>query len=241
MQSQTPIPLRRRTVGEVVAEDYRLGAVFKRFGIDFCCGGGLPIEEACQRRGVSYPELESALESAQPARAEGQMPDPRGWPPAFLADYIVNVHHRYCRETLPVLEQFTQKVARVHGPGRPALVELHRTLMELSHEMEAHMTAEEEEVFPAIRALEEDSSGSAPAPEAPTAPGPDLLARMEDEHETASGLMAEIRRLSDDFTPPEGACATWRAAYAKLEEFESDLHRHVHLENNVLFPAVRAG
>ena len=247
MQSQTPTPLRRRTVGEVVAEDYRLGAVFKRFGIDFCCGGGLPIEEACERQGVSYPELESALESAQPARAEGQMPDTRGWPPAFLADYIVNVHHRYCRETLPVLEQFTQKVARVHGPGRPALVALHRTLMDLSHEMEAHMTAEEEEVFPAIRAPEEDSPGSAAAPgsaarpDPPTAPGPDLLARMEDEHETAGGLMAEIRRLSDDFTPPEGACATWRAAYAKLEEFESDLHRHVHLENNVLFPAVRAG
>lgn len=233
MSSASKTDLSGRPVGEVVAEDYRLGAVFKRFGIDFCCGGGLEVAEACARRGVDLDELTAALEAARSVGAESALPDTRGWPPALLADYIENVHHRYCRETLPVLREFTGKVARVHGPERPSLVEVNRLLTALADEMEAHMVSEEEELFPAIRSLTNGGEGGAPGLPA------GLLAQMEDEHETAGDLMAQIRELTQGFQAPAAACATWRAAFAKLEEFEADLHRHVHLENNVLFPAVR--
>jgi regulator of cell morphogenesis and NO signaling len=233
MSATSGTHLGRKPVGEVVAEDYRLGAVFKRFGIDFCCGGGLEVAEACARRGVDLEELTAAIQAARSVGAESTLPDTRGWPPAFLADYIENVHHRYCRETLPVLREFTGKVARVHGTDRPALVEVDRILNALADEMEAHMVSEEEELFPAIRSLDDGAEGDDPGL------SDELLARMEDEHETAGGLMAEIRELTQGFRAPASACATWRAAFAKLEEFEADLHRHVHLENNVLFPAVR--
>jgi regulator of cell morphogenesis and NO signaling len=224
MSPLTDGSIRTRPVGEVVADDYRRGAVFKQFGIDFCCGGGRTVEEACARKGVDIEALEAALETSDLPRGEDRMPDPRDWDPAFLADYIVQVHHTYCRESLPVLRAFAGKVARVHGPHTPELVSVDRTVRALSEEMEAHMAAEEGEVFPAIKKGEGASAA---------------LEQMEEEHEASGGLMAEIRELTSDFTPPAGACATWRAMYAKLEEFEADLHRHVHLENNVLFPAVR--
>lgn len=225
METQELEGLGSRSVGEVVAEDYRRGAVFKRFGIDFCCGGGRSVSDACARKGVDLDELTRALESADRSGSEGQLPDPRGWDPSFLADYIENVHHTYCRENLPVLEAFARKVAQVHGPANPEVVEVDRKVQALAQEMASHMRAEEEVVFPAIRAgrLTDEA-----------------VQQMEDEHEAAGGLMAEIRELTDGFTPPSGACATWKANYAKLEEFEGDLHRHVHLENNVLFPKARA-
>ncbi len=223
-QRDASTDLRHRPVGDVVAEDYRRGAVFKQFGIDFCCGGRRTVEEACTRKGVSVKELEEALTAADFPRGDDRLPDPRRWAPAFLADYIVNVHHTYCRETLPVVQAFAEKVARVHGERVPYLVEIDEKVRDLAREMEAHMEAEEEEVFPAIR------SGKVTA---------EAFAQMEEEHEEAGGIMEEIRRLTDDFTPPPGACNTWRAMYAKLEELEGDLHRHVHLENNILFPASR--
>lgn len=224
MSPQTEGSIRTRPVGEVVAEDYRRGAVFKQFGIDFCCGGGRTVEEACARKDVDIEALERALSASDLPRGEDRAPDPRSWEPAFLADYIVQVHHSYVRDSLPVLQAFSDKVARVHGNHTPELVSVNRKVQELAGEMEAHMAAEETEVFPAIKAGE--GAGAA-------------LPQMEEEHEAAGGLMADIRSLTSDFVPPAEACATWRAMYAKLEEFESDLHRHVHLENNVLFPAVR--
>ncbi len=225
MGTQSTKELGSRPVGEVVAEDYRRGGVFKRFGIDFCCGGGRSVADACARKGVELEELAQALESSDRKGGESALPDPRGWAPAFLADYIENVHHTYCRENLPVLQAFTQKVALVHGLENPEVVEVDQKVQELAREMEAHMKSEEDVVFPAIR------DGEAT---------PEAFAQMEEEHDVAGGIMAEIRGLTGGFTPPQGACATWRASYAKLEEFEGDLHRHVHLENNVLFPKARA-
>ncbi len=226
MSPMTDGSIRTRPVGEVVADDYRRGAVFKQFGIDFCCGGGRTVEEACARKGVDIEALERALESSDLPRGEDRMPDPRTWDPGFLADYIVQVHHSYCREALPVLRAFSRKVAQVHGAHTPELISVDEAVQALSEEMTAHMASEENEVFPAIKSGEGASAA---------------LEQMEAEHEAAGELMAEIRRDTADFTPPPEACATWRAMYAKLEEFEGDLHRHVHLENNVLFPAVRGG
>ena len=225
-------PLATRLVGDLVAEDYRRAAALKRFGIDFCCGGRVPLGDACRKKGVSLDEVAEALAASD---AHGAAPLPRvdAWAPGFLADYVVNEHHTYVRESLPVLRAFTEKVARVHGAERPELVEIARLFGALAAELETHMASEEDVVFPAIKTLEGGTASDGPALR-------DLVGDMEAEHDEAGRLMAEIRRLSDDYTPPEGACNTYRAAFAKLEEFEDDLHRHVHLENHVLFPKALA-
>jgi len=227
------LPFADRTVGDLVAEDYRRGAIFKQFGIDFCCGGGRTVAAACERRGVDPAALERALADAD--RRTGDVPARvTAWSPSFLADYIVNEHHTYVRESLPVLRAFAQKVAKVHGHARPELLDIAERVEALAAELTEHLASEENEVFPRIKALA--SATATDDREALRA----LIDEMEDEHDGAGTLMLEIRTLSDDFTPPEWACNTYRALFAKLEEFEDDLHRHVHLENNVLFPKALA-
>jgi regulator of cell morphogenesis and NO signaling len=221
-----------RPVGEIVAEDYGRAAVLRRFGIDFCCGGGKVLSEACERRGVDPAVVVKAL-AVHDARATGEV-DPVPTDPALLVDHIERVHHAWVRESLPALLHFTARVAKVHGDGWPEL----RTVADRTHalaiEIEDHMVDEEENLFPRVRAAAVSGSD-------PLRLTAEDLAHLEHEHDQAGALVREIRELTGDFTPPETACATWRAAYAKLEEFEADLHRHVHLENNVLFPALRAG
>ncbi len=232
--------LSQRSVGEIVAEDYRRAGVLKRYGIDFCCGGGRTLQAACEKRGVALGEIEQALAmaddrsgTAAPARAET-------WSPDFLADYIVNVHHAYVRENIPVLRAFTEKVARVHGGTHPETVEIAGLFDELATELEDHLEDEEGALFPYVRDLVA-ARREGREPERPTFGSIGAsIEELEREHEHAGALLREIRRLSSDFTPPEHACATFRAAYAKLEEFEDDLHLHVHLENNVLFPKAAA-
>lgn len=227
--------LEERTIGEVVAEDYARAAVFKRLGIDFCCGGNRTVGAACEQAGVRLDLLQEALAGAD-RKARG-WPDPRGWDPAFLANYIVEVHHRYVRETLPVLAQFAHKVARVHGDRRPELHRIRDLVDALAAEMELHMADEEENVFPRIAALVAARKEGAPA-DGGGLQGP--ITALEHDHDHAGDLMRQLRELSDGYSPPTMACATYRATYAKLSEFEDDLHRHVHLENNVLFPQVLA-
>lgn len=225
---------KERTVGDVVKEDYSSAVVFKRFGIDFCCGGGRSIETACAKAGVEYEELERALRAAAGSR-NGE-PDPTGWELDFLSDYIVNQHHSYVRENLPVLEQFTAKLARVHGERHPELKDIAALVTALSAEMEQHMFKEERILFPYIAVLvkAKKEGGNPGHPPFGTVRNP--IRAMEHEHDHAGALMKQIRELSGDYVPPEDACTTYRVAYAKLEEFEQDLHRHVHLENNILFP-----
>jgi regulator of cell morphogenesis and NO signaling len=225
------LPLTARPVGDIVAEDYRRGSVLKRFGIDFCCGGKRTLEAAARAAGVDAAGVARAIAEIDARGGGGAGPDrAASWSPAFLADYIENEHHAYVRESIPVLRAFTEKFAWRHGDARPELAAIAERFAALADEMEAHMASEEAVVFPRIRALVGGTAGGA----CPTLE--ELVGQMEGEHDAAGGLMAEIRRLSGGYAPPEGACPTYRATFAKLEEFEADLHRHVHLENNVLFP-----
>lgn len=217
------LPIAERRVGELVAEDFRRAGVFSRYGIDFCCGGGISLTEACRRLGLDPQEVARELTAAERSSTQPTAHRFNTWSPAFLADYIVNEHHTFVRENLPVLLAFTQKVARVHGADRPALVVVAGLVEELAREMEAHMASEEEVVFPRIKSGEGEPLES-------------LIEQMEDEHDHAGEIMRQIRQVTDDYALPEGACNTYRASFAKLEEFEADLHIHVHLENNVLFP-----
>lgn len=231
--------LAQRTIGELVAEDYRRATVFKQNGIDFCCGGGRTLEAACEKKGLSLQGMQRALKDAEQKRAAPST-RPSAWALDFLADYIVNEHHTYVRESIPLLQEFTHKVARVHGNAHPEAIEIARLFDELAGELSRHMQKEEQVLFPYVKVLvaahkhehapEQPAFGSVQHP----------IQMMVHEHERAGEILREIRRLSHDFTPPEHACNTYRVSYAKLQEFEEDLHRHIHLENNILFPKAAA-
>ncbi len=221
-------------IGEIVAEDYRTASVFKKFGIDFCCGGGRSIEEACARKGADAGALLAAideLDRESPRRSS----EYNKWEIDFLADYIVNKYHLYVREKCPEIMAYADKVAKVHGEWRPETVEVARRFAELRDELMSHMAKEEQILFPYIKRLvSAGKGGEVPRPPFGTVANP--VHMMEEEHDAAGAIMKEIRELSGDYQPPEGACNTYRVLYAMLDEFEENLHAHVHLENNILFP-----
>lgn len=228
----------QQTIGSLVAEDFRRATVFRRHGIDFCCAGGKTLEIACKKRGLSVDDVLVEFEVAEKGR-EGEAIQPDKWDFGFLADYIVNHHHKYVRESIPVLQEMTEKVARVHGAENPEVVSIADLFKEIALELEQHMVKEERILFPFVKEMENDerSGQSLGFPMFGTVRNPIRL--MEQEHDNAGSIMRRIRELSNDYTPPEHACNTYQVAYAKLEEFEDDLHQHIHLENNILFPKAR--
>jgi len=223
-----------KTIGEIVSDDYRTAQVFKKHGIDFCCGGGRTLADACEHRGI---DRETVIRELNMLGSSNSLADNyKDWSPDFLVDYIINNHHQYVRSKLPEIQIYAEKVAKVHGGRHPETIEILRIVKELTADMKNHMKKEEEILFPYVKKLAaaEQHGENPDEPEFGTAAEP--IAMMEDEHEEAGGGMDEIRRLSNDFTPPEDACATYRVLYENLREFQDDLHKHVHLENNILFP-----
>ncbi|GMV04650.1 MAG: iron-sulfur cluster repair di-iron protein [Gemmatimonadota bacterium] len=220
-----------RTVGDLVTEDYRRAAAFTSHGIDFCCGGRRTLEDACVEAGVAASVVVDALEGL--GRAVDSPAGARAWGLGELTRHIESVHHAYVRQTLPVLTQWTAKLERVHKMRHPELIEVRVLIEDLSVEMQEHMQNEESKLFPAIAALEADAPVG--APEIPA----DVLVALEDDHDSAGAIMRRVRELTNAYDPPADACATYRATLALLADFETDLHRHVHLENNILFPRVR--
>lgn len=223
------------TVAELVREDYRYADVFKSFGVDFCCGGKKPVDAVCAEKGIDSSELWQALEKVQ-AEDNGKAPEYEQWSLDFLCDYIVNTHHKYVAQTIPLLSQYLDKLVQVHGQNHPELAQIASHFQAVGNEMFMHMNKEENILFPFIKELAAaDQNGQTLTPP-PFGSIKNPIAMMEQEHESAGGGMQAIRQLSSDFTPPADACNTYRVAFAKLREFEDDLHLHVHLENNILFP-----
>lgn len=227
----TGTPLPDRTVGELVAERPGRSRVFQAFQIDFCCQGGRTLREACRLRGVPEASVLEQLE-AEAADQSATGPNPAELPPAELARYIVDTHHAFLRSELPRLHAMADRVARVHGGHTPSLVEVFRVFVRLEAELAAHMMKEEQELFPAIARW---STGQA-AP----GPGTEPIAELVHEHEDAGAALARLRELTHGYQPPPEACNTYRALFAGLQDLEEDMHRHVHLENSVLFPRARA-
>lgn len=223
------------TIGELVAEDFRKAEVFRKFGLDFCCGGKKSVKEACEEKGVDTNQVEAALSEVE-SKATTSQQDFKNWELDFLADYIVNTHHKYVTESLPILYELSEKVARVHGDYNPEVVEIANLFDAVAQELKMHMHKEENVLFPYIRDLvsAKKSGNSIAQPGFGTIENP--IKMMEMEHDSAGGNMEQINKLSDGFTPPEHACASYRVLYLKLGEFEKDLHQHIHLENNILFP-----
>ncbi len=224
----------QKTVAEVVTKNIKSAHIFKKHGIDFCCGGGITIEKACLKNRVDYAVLKEELDAIDSVTSNAY--NYNSWKLDFLVDHIVNVHHTYVEENIPLLLQYANKVAKVHGHHYTEVVKINALFTDVANELTTHMKKEELILFPFIKKLAnaEKEGTTLETPHFGTVNNP--IKMMEDEHENAGNLFKEIAKLSNNYTPPEGACNTFKALYAKLEEFEQDLHQHIHLENNILFP-----
>jgi regulator of cell morphogenesis and NO signaling len=216
-------------ISEIVTEDIRTAEVFKKVGIDFCCGGNQNLEEACTQHKINLDELETSLDDVANDSVESAH-NYKEWNVDFLCDYIVNTHHKTVTRLLPQIVAYTQKIAEVHGSNHPELFEIGSLFAQINTELIQHLRNEEEVLFPAIKKQMKDKNETAKSTIISE------ISRMTGEHEFAGGAMDMINRLSRNYTVPEDGCNTYKVAYKLLEEFEDDLHIHVHLENNILYP-----
>ncbi len=220
-----------RTVGEWVAEQPSRSKVFEKVGIDYCCKGNVALGAACEAKGIAVgPVLEALAFRASEPEADDFSIASRFHSVGAMVDFIVGTHHAYLRENLPRLSFLTGKVAAVHGSEDARLGQLHAAFEVFKSETDAHMDKEEAILFPFIKML---GNGQRP-PFPPTVTMP--IRHMMTEHEDHGRNLELFRHLTDEFVPPSFACNTYLAMLQGLEEMERDLHRHIHLENTVLFP-----
>lgn len=227
-----------QSVGEIVAAFPGASNLFKKYAVDFCCGGGRALNKALAQKNVDVTEFLVELEAAyafEQTRTAKPTTDWRVAPIPKLIDRVVKVHHGYLRSELPALSAFTTKIANVHGSRHPELVEVYKAFHEFKAELEEHMVKEESNDFPAILAWAESGE------EADRAKAEAILGALEAEHDHAGRLLEQMRELTDGYTLPADACRTYTLTFQKLEELENDMFNHVHLENNILFNRVRNG
>jgi regulator of cell morphogenesis and NO signaling len=222
-------------IRDLVADDFRTATVFQKHGLDFCCGGGRTIAEACATKGIDAGAVVVDL-AAVAATPPNGTPKFNLWELDLLIDYIVANHHGYVREVLPTVLQHVQKVARVHGDNHPEVIAIADSFLRVAQELTGHMQKEEMMLFPFIKAMVAAHKAGSPMPSAPFGTVGNPIRMMQAEHESAGNEMHEISVLTNDYTPPEDACTTYRVSFQELRAFELDLHQHVHLENNILFP-----
>lgn len=223
------------TLGQIAAKDLRKAEVFKKYGLDFCCGGKKTVKEACAEKGLDVTKVEQELQQAD--KMPESRPLPYGdWSLDFLADYIVNTHHSYVKKNLPDINAYAKKVMKVHGGQHPELVRIHQLVEEVNAELTAHLVKEEKILFPYIRELFTAKNNAQTVNAVPFGTVQNPINLMEAEHELVGKNLAEIRELSHNYLLPEDACASYSLLYRMLDEFEDDLHLHIHLENNILFP-----
>jgi len=227
------------TVGSLAAKDIRKAEVFKKFGIDFCCGGKKSLQVACKEANVPVDEVEAALAQAEVVPVAGGNDFSR-WDAGFLSDYIYNQHHMYYYDEASVINDLLIKVMNRHGNHYPELKQLYTLYTQLQEELNVHFLKEEKVVFPFIKALvkAKKTGDTADLDNQPSLTEP--IQVMEEDHEAAGTILAQIRSLTQNFTTPPDACNSFQFLYKKLEGLEADLHQHIHLENNILFPKALA-
>ncbi len=227
--------LKNKTIGSFVAEDFRTAAVFSRYRIDFCCKGNRTVIEVCEKQNIDADVLlENVLQVVQ-SENNGSI-DFNSWPLDLLADYIEKTHHRYVEEKTNVLLPFLDKLCKVHGANHPELFKINELFIGCAGELSQHMKKEELVLFPFVKRMvkTKESDGILSQPSFGTVSNP--IAMMMHEHDNEGERFREIAALTDNYTPPADACTTYRVTFAMLKEFEADLHKHIHLENNILFP-----
>ncbi|HLF63150.1 MAG TPA: iron-sulfur cluster repair di-iron protein [Saprospiraceae bacterium] len=223
------------TVGEIVAQDYRTAAVFQSFDIDFCCKGNHTLREACENKHLDVDVMLADLEHVMHQK-DDSTPDFQSWPLDLLADYIEKTHHRYVEKTIPVLKQYLVKVCKVHGKRYPELYEIADQFNAAAAELTSHMKKEELILFPYIRTLVQARFHEQFLQRPPFGTIQHPITMMMQEHDVEGERFRKIAMLSGSYTPPPDACTTFTVTYSTLKQFEGDLHRHIHLENNILFP-----
>jgi len=225
------------TLGDIVAKDLSKAEVFKKYGLDFCCGGKKTVKEACAEKGVDFTKVQKELQNSDKTSVTTRPLPYNDWSLDFLADYIVNTHHSYVKKTIPDIRTYADKVAKVHGAHHPELLKINKIAQEVCEEMSSHMVKEETVLFPYLKQLvaaknngtEKVKFGNLETVETP-------ISMMEMEHEVVGNNMEEIREISNNYQIPDDGCASYSFLFKTLDEFENDLHIHVHLENNILFP-----
>lgn len=233
-QKTTSIHPDSTTVGEVVAQNYHAANVFRQYGLDFCCGGGITLREACEKNKLDANEILNELLNIPWEQTAGEE-NYLAWEPDYLIDHIIRTHHEFVRSKTEEVGTYAAKVARVHGERHPENVEIYKLFVHLSDELLEHLEAEEKTVFPLILEVYKKRMSGKPVEKGLAIILQKQLDLMVDDHEGAGSAIARIRELSHNFTPPEDACTTYRILYRNLAGFEEDLHKHVHLENNILF------
>lgn len=227
--------LEKNKIGDVVAKNFKTAAVFSKYGLDFCCGGQRSIEDAAAKKDIKLEPLLGELNQVLNEPASEQI-DFKSWPSDLLVSYIIKTHHRYVREKTPVLLAYLNKVSRVHGDRHPELHEIYRLFEASAMDLGHHLEKEEQILFPFIEQLEESKSDASTLQKPGFGTVKNPISMMLHEHEAEGDRFEKIRELSQDYTVPEDACSTYRVAFDMLRDFETDLHKHIHLENNILFP-----
>jgi regulator of cell morphogenesis and NO signaling len=226
-----------KTVRELAVELPSAIRVFEKFGIDYCCGGHRTLEQACTASKSQVDAVLTALSAAENLRGEEQTANWNEKPLADLMAHVVNKHHGYVRQELPRLGALATKVTTKHGPNHPEMTEVQEVFQGLSDELTTHMMKEEQVLFPYIERMEEAAIEKRPNAQSScfgTVQNPVRMMMME--HDSAGEALRQLRSLTNDYTAPQDACMSFQALYKGLSEFEADLHQHIHLENNILFP-----
>ena len=222
------------TVGEIVASDFRTAGVFERYGIDFCCGGRQPFDDACRAAAADPAAVIRDLEALAP---ENRPDDAVArWPVDRLIDHIESAHHTYVRAALPRIAAFIAKLVAVHGRRHPELALVASAFDRMRDELSQHLLKEEQVLFPYIRELAGEGRHPHAVRMSPFGTVENPIRMMEREHRDAGDELQLIRELTGNYTAPADGCTTYAVCMAELKAFELDLHRHIHLENNVLFP-----
>jgi len=224
-----------KTVREIALASTSATRVFERLGIDYCCGGDKPLEEACQAAGLSIEQVQRELDSAL-SQPQTKAADWQREPLSDLVAHINATHHKFVRTEIARLGPLFEKVCGVHGKNHPELLHLQVIFNGLARELSSHLMKEEVILFPYVLRMEESVIQGEPVLPAPFGTVANPVAMMEHEHDSAGDALRAMRAVTSGYIAPEGACASYQALYRALAEFEADLHQHIHLENNILFP-----
>lgn len=227
--------LKTQSLARIVTGNFKAAAVFEKYHLDFCCKGKRTLLQACTENNIPIEQVLTELEDTVTQFPLKKTEDFEKLSLTQLSDYILQTHHEYVKKEMPQIFAYLQKVSGKHGDRHPELFKIFQLFTALKEELESHMQKEELILFPRIKELEKHSDYySANKFSISYLQSP--ITVMEQEHDHAGTLMEDIRNLSNNYTPPADACTTYRLSFTALQAFESDLHQHVHLENNMLFP-----
>lgn len=224
-----------KSLAQIVNKNHRAAAVFEKYHLDFCCKGKRTLEQACNENEISIEDVLAELETIEPENNDTTSVNFDNLSLSQLSEYIVMTHHSYVKKEMPQILAYLQKVASKHGERHPEMWKVFALFVAVKEELELHMLKEEEILFPRIQETEKwVNDGKEMRINHTYLQAP--ISMMEQEHDHAGKLLAEINKLTDNYQPPADACTTYNLSFAALQAFELDLHQHVHLENNILFP-----